>query len=207
MKDVMMENISTDMQVDARNRIALAYLCLVREGRFLNLKEEQKLKLIRETINFGDAVARGIENEFATTEPRKIAGMLGLKVVGDEGGMYGSLLKRSELKPRSKEIIIYRDSLNKLMREVSTLDLSDRIMKLLIAHELFHYFEHTRYGSTSRRIKVTKWKFGPFSWSIRLKGVSEVAAHAFAETLLEIKESPVVFDYMTYILYSSRGRC
>jgi len=195
-------NNQNNAALDNRNRFALAYLCLARDAKFLKAPEVERLKLIKSVLSFGDSVARGIVNEFGTNEPREITQKLGLKVVGEDSGSLGSLLKRSEYRPKRKEIVIYRDSLNKLMKEVAADDLSDRLMKLLIAHELFHFFEHTSYGSIPSRFNVSRWEMGPVSLKAEVPAVKEVAAHAFAETLLGIKQTPLVFDYLTYMFYS-----
>jgi hypothetical protein len=195
-----------EVPVDDRNRLALAYLSLSRDKMFFRMSEKKRLKLIQSVLSFGDSVARGVENEFGTSDPREITQVLGLQVIGEDRGIQGSMFRRSEYRPRSKEIVIFRDSLKQLMREVATEDLSDRLMKLLIAHELFHHFEHTRFGPISSRFKVKLVGVGPLSFNIKLSPVGEVAAHAFAETLLDIKQSPMVFDYLTYIFYSGRRR-
>jgi len=189
--------------VENRNRIALAYLTLARDKKFFKLPEEKRIELIQSALSFGDSVALGIENEFSSTDSRSIAQMMGLKIIGEDGGKNGTLLKRSEYRPKTKEIIVFRDSLGQLMREVAAEDLSDRIMKLLIAHEIFHHLEHTRHGATSNRFKVNLWHMGPISYTVKISNVSEVAAHAFAEKLLDIKLTPEVFDYLTYIFYSA----
>jgi len=202
----MISEETQNISIGNRNRIALAYLCMARDKRFLKLTELERIKLIHGALSFGDSVAKGVENEFGTTEPREIARLMGLRVIGEDRGIQGTLLKRSEYRPKTKDIVIYRDSLNQMMREVAAEDLSDRLMKLLIAHELFHHLEHTRFGPTPERLKIHKWSLGPIEHVVKIRTAGEVSAHAFAETLLDIKQSPMVFDYFTYIFYSSRGQ-
>ena len=194
------------ISLDNRNRVVMSYLSLSRDRRFLKLTEAQRVDLIGQVLDFGDSIAGEIRGEFGTNDPRVIVEDLGLKVVGEDKGIRGNLLKRSEYRPGRKEIIIYRDSLNQLMNEVSAEDLSDRLIKLLIAHELFHHLEHVRLGSLQKKFRMLKWKFGPISFHVQIRLVSEVAAHAFAETLLDIKQSPMVFDYLTYMFYSGRKK-
>ena len=192
--------------LDNRNRIVMSYLCLARDRRFFRIPEEGRIKLIQSVLEFGDELAEKIRTEFGTSDPRRIVEAMGLKVVGADKGKRGTLLRRSEYRPGTKEIIIYRDALNELMREVSAVDLSDRLLKMLIAHELFHHLEHSRLGSVPKRFRVALWKLGPLTRYLKMRRVSEVAAHAFAETLLDIKQSPMVFDCLTYLFYSGRKK-
>lgn len=192
--------------IDERNRVLLAYLILSKDRRFFRLSETERLKLIRDILSFGDELAAEVKKEFGTADPRRIVEILGLKVVGEDEGIRGTLLRRSEYRPGAKQIVIYRDSLNLMMKEIKADDLQDRLIKLLISHELFHHFEKIRLRSVPKMFRVERWRLGPLSLGVKVRGVREVAAHAFAETLLEIKQSPMVFDYLTYLFYSARGR-
>jgi len=194
------------VSLDERNRVVLAYLCLSRDRKFFKVSEAQRLKLIDSLFSFGAQVAEEVKKEFGTDDPRRIVEMMGLKVVGEDRGIRGTLLKRSEYRPARKEIAIYRDSLNQLMKEVAAEDLSDKLIKLLLSHELFHHIEHTRRLSIPKMFKMTWFKLGPLSLNVKIAATSEVAAHAFAQALLNIEHSPMVFDYLTYIFYTSRAK-
>ena len=201
-----MEEERAELPLEERNRVLLAYMNLSKDKKFTRLSEEKRIKLIRFILSFADSCAGGIKEEFGTADPRRIVETMGLKVVGEDGGIRGSLVRRSEYRPGTKEIVIYRDSLNQMMKEVKAEDLQDRLIKLLIAHELFHHLEKIKLPSVPKMFRVEKWRLGPMSLGVKIRGVREVAAHAFAEALLEIKHSPMVFDYLTYIFYSGRGR-
>jgi len=190
--------------IDDRNKVLLAYLTLSRDKKFFKISEQDRLKLINAVQDFGSGLARDIKKEFGATDPRRIVEMMGLKVIGEDRGIRGTLLTRSEYRPRAKQIVIYRDSLNQLMKEVASEDLSDKLMKLLIAHELFHHLEITRKLNIPRLFRIKRWSLGPITIFVKIRAVSEVAAHAFAEELLDLKQSPMVFDYLTYIFYSGK---
>lgn len=199
-----MEEQKNSGLIDDRNKALLAYLTLSRDKKFFRISEADRLELITSVQAFGEGLAKEIKQEFGTSDPRRIVEMMGLRVVGEDKGIRGTLLKRSEYRPREKQIIIYRDSLNQLMKEVATEDLSDKLMKLLIAHELFHHLEITKRLSIPKRFRAKRWSLGPLGIFVSIRATSEVAAHSFAEELLDLKQSPMVFDYLTYIFYSGR---
>lgn len=184
-----------------RNRIALAYLELARDKIFQKLAEEEKNKLVKEVLAIGDEAAGWVSTEYGTDDPRKIAVKMGLRIFGEEK----KSLRRSEYRREKKEIAISRKFHEKLLREVQSKELLERLLKLVVAHELFHHLEAERIGEVYRRYKFKVWKFGPFMREKYIKGLSDVAAQAFTQTLLGLEISPQVFDYLTYILYTLKS--
>ncbi|MBU0687186.1 MAG: metallopeptidase family protein [Candidatus Margulisbacteria bacterium] len=188
--------------ISQRNRIAFAFMELARDKTFQKVSSEKKLELIQNALDVGDQVAVWIHSEHNTRDPRKIAERLGLKVFGEDKGMVAGKVKRSEYRHESREIVIFRDTLERLMSEVDSKELSERLLRLLVAHELFHHLERTQVGEVSKKFMITAWKFGPFERKREIKKLSDVSAHAFTQSLLELDFSPLVFDYLTYTLYT-----
>jgi hypothetical protein len=183
-----------------RNRIALAYLELAKDKLFRKIPEAEKMKLIEAVLAVGDEAARRAVKEYGTSDPRKIAEKMGVRVLG-EGKP--SLL-RSEYRREKKEIAVSRRFHEKLLREVESKELSENLLKFIVAHELFHHIEADRLGVVYRRYRFRVWKIGPFSREKYIEGLSDVAAQAFTQTLLGLDISPTVFDYITYMLYTRR---
>ena len=181
--------------IKERNRISLAALELMRDKNFHKISPDERLNLIAECLKIGEEVADWIVAEFGETDPRKIAEKLGAKIFGVESGER----KKSEYRKKEKEIIIFRDTLKRLTSEITVPDLSERILRFLVAHELFHHIENVKIGPVYKRFKFP----GKFGFSFYIKGLSEVAAQAFTQKLLSIEFSPQVFDYLTYILFTS----
>jgi hypothetical protein len=175
-----------------RNRIALAYLELARDKVFQQLPEEEKNRLVKEVLAVGDEAASWVKAEYGTDDPRKIAVKMGLKVFGEEK----KNLSRSEYRHERKEIVISRKFHEKLLREVRSKELSERLLKLVVAHELFHHIEAERIGQVFKRFKFKVRQIGPFVIEKFIKGLSDVAAQAFTQTLLGLEVSPQVFDYL-----------
>jgi len=188
--------------IDERNRLALAFLELNKDKLFKKLPEEEKLRLTKEVLSIGDEIAKWIVTEYGTNDPRKIAVNMGVKVFGedfrkkkkDKGTIY---------RKEKREIVVYRDYHEQLLREIKSPELSENLLKFLVAHQLFHHLEHDRIGYVYKRFKFPAFKLGPFKSEKHIEGLSKVAAQAFTLTLLDLKISPQVFDYLTYILYTS----
>ncbi|OGC07890.1 hypothetical protein A3F86_03100 [candidate division WOR-1 bacterium RIFCSPLOWO2_12_FULL_45_9] len=185
--------------IGERNRITLAYMELARDKTFQRLSEEQKLHTVREVLSIGDEVAGWVLAEYDTNDPRKIASKLGVRVFGEDRGKK----KGAEYRKGKNEIVVYRDFHEKLVREIKSAELSDHILKFMVAHELFHYLEISRVGQIYKRFKFNGWRLGPYKKDRYIKGLSDVAAQAFTLSLLGLEISPQVFDYLTYILYTN----
>jgi hypothetical protein len=188
-----------DKAIVERNRLALASMELAKDKVFQKLPEDQKQKLIKEVLAIGDEVASWIVAEYGTKDPRKIASKLGVKVFGADRGR----TKRSEYHNERKEIVVYRDFHEKLLREVKSTELSENLLKFVVAHELFHHLEMDRIGEVYKRYKFEAWRLGPYVRESYIAGLSNVAAQAFTHSLLGIEISPQIFDYLAYMLYTN----
>jgi hypothetical protein len=185
--------------IGERNRLALAYMELARDKTFQGLPEEQKTGLVKEVLAIGDEVAGWVVAEHNTNDPRKIATRLGVRIFGEDRGH----TRRSEYRREKKEIVVYRDFHEKLLREVKSPELSENLLKFVVAHELFHHLETNRIGEIYKRYKFKAWQLGPYVQEKQIRGLSNVAAQAFTQSLLKLEISPQVFDYLTYILYTN----
>ncbi len=185
--------------ISERNRIALAFMELAGDRTFQGLPEERKLELVHEVLSIGDEVASWVVAENGTSDPRKIAARLGVRIFGADCGK----ARGAEYRREKKEIVVYRDFHEKLLREVKSTQLSEHLLKFVVAHELFHHLELNRIGEIYRRYKFETLRFGPFAVRKYIRGLSDVAARAFTQTLLGLEISPRVFDYLTYILYTN----
>lgn len=186
--------------IEERNRIALAYLELAKDKTFQRLPEEEKNRLVKEVLAIGDEAASWVAAEYGTDDPRKIAVKMGLRVFGEEK----KDLKRSEYRREKKEIVISRRFHEKLLREVQSKELSDRLLKLVVAHELFHHLEAERIGEVYKRYKFKAWQIGPIAADKTIRALSDVAAQAFTQTLLGLEVSPQVFDYLVLTSFTNR---
>jgi len=190
----------TSGAISDRNRIALAYLVLAGDKTFQPLPEEEKNRLVKEVMAIGDEAASWVAAEYGSNDPRKIAVKMGLKIFGEEK----KDLDRSEYRRAKKEIVISRKFHARLLQEVQSKELSERLLKLVVAHELFHHLEAERIGEVYRRFKFRVFQLGPLLIERTIKGLSDVAAQAFTQSLLGIEVSPQVFDYLVLTSFAAR---
>jgi hypothetical protein len=185
--------------VNENNRISLAFMELAEDKTFQRLPEEQKMSLVKEALSIGDEVASWTVAEYGVRDPRKIAAKMGVRIFGENRGKG----RGSEYRKKNKEIVVNRSFHEKLMREVKSSELSEHLLKFVVAHELFHHLEVNRVGEVYKRYKFEVWRVGPYAREGHIKGLSNVAAQAFTQSLLGIEISPEIFDYLTYVLYTS----
>ena len=202
-KKVKEEDRSANKAIGERNQVALAYIELARDKTFQKLSEEQKFKLVKEVLDIGTEVADWVLSEYGINDPRKIAAKMGVKVFGEEQRGRGRV-KGSEYRKEKKEIVIYRNFHERLLREVRSRELSEHLLKFIVAHELFHHLEVNRIGEVYKRFKFPVWKIGPYVKEGYVMGLSDVAAQAFTQRILGLEILPETFDYLTYILYTNR---
>ena len=191
----------TATAISERNRVTLAYLVLARDKVFQQLAEDEKVRLIKEVQAIGDEAAGWVAQEYASDDPRKIAVKMGLRVFGEDRDAGGT----SEYRREKKEIVISRKFHEKLLREVQSTELSERLLKLVVAQQLFHHIEAERIGEVYKRFKFKAFQLGPFIREKVIKGLSDVAAQAFTQTLLKLDVSPQVFDYLVMTSYSGKS--
>jgi len=181
--------------IKERNRIALAFLQLKKEKNFSRIPADKRIDLINEVWSVGENLASWAMAETDETDPRKIAEKLGVVIFGADRGN----LKKSEYRKKEKEIVIFRDALERLTSEIVVPELSEKILRFLVSYELFHHLENTKTGFIYKRFKFPL----RFGFNFYLKSLSEVAALAFTQKLISLELSPQVFDYLVYILFNS----
>jgi hypothetical protein len=189
-----------------RNQLAFAFLELAGDRTFQKLPDEKKLAFIQGALEIGEGAAVWVMAECGQDDPRRIAEHFGLKIFGEDKGIGSQKMKRSEYRPDKSTIVIFRDTLERLMGKVASKDLSDRLLRFLVAHELFHHLEKIKIGCVAERFQVTTWRFWRWEKKRSIPKLSDVAAQSFTQSLLSLDFSPLVFDYLTYILYADLKR-
>lgn len=112
------------------------------------------------------------------------------------------------------EIIVYADSLEGMRRvsrevlaeprETSRPSNPEADLKLLIdihlAHEFFHFLEYRDGAFTNERLeRIEVFRLGPYTKKASVAQCSEIAAHAFCKTLLNLPCLPNLLDYVYLI--------
>jgi hypothetical protein len=69
------------------------------------------------------------------------------------------------------------------------------LQDVFVAHELFHHAEATRTEPpVARRYRPTLFRIGRWHWRTGIAALAEIAAGAFAQTLLDLPCHPGVLD-------------
>jgi len=148
----------------------------------------------------GAATARALRQRFACS-PLEIADALGVPVETiDDDPLVGRLWRFAEYRERPARIKLYRRGLAPLDRMVIG-PLAEQLLgratprDVFIAHELFHHLEATRPDTPiAQRFRPTLFRIGGWRWRTGIAALSEIAAGAFAQVLLDLPCHPRVLD-------------
>ena len=166
------------------------------EGKFTSA---QKDAYIAAANRCGAEWARRLAAQYGSRDPWRLAQALGLKVhtpAMPTGG--GQVLFAQFAEP--DEITLFTDCLEQAARLGPVLPGRDELAAILLAHELFHAVELQNPAIYTRTETVELWR-KPFSNRSRLLCLSEMAAMAFAKTLLDLSWSPYVLDVLLVYPY------
>lgn len=177
------------------------YLELTRDFFFYKIPVNLHRKIVETATSIGRETVGKIVEETRVTNPWRIAECLGLEIsIVSQENVIGNLLIRSEY-IHPKTIRIFKQSIEQLKEVISRFELeelfpNESIFDLHVAHEIFHCLEKTRIGVLSEQYSVERFRFGPLCFKIRVRAISEIAAHTFARTLTSVKVPPSVLDYI-----------
>lgn len=88
---------------------------------------------------------------------------------------------------RDAEVLLKRENCDKILEE-------KEIREILLAHELFHWYEYKRKDLPTQQKYITTFKIGKFANRSKIVTLSEIGAMAFAKELLQLKYSPYILD-------------
>lgn len=125
----------------------------------------------------------------------------GAKVVFvDEKKRDGEQLIRAQYEPKPPIIYIYRPSIEQMERfflKSGYRIQQEDLIALHVCHEWFHHLEETETGRTDQKLpKVTVRKVGPVSFKRSIEKTREIAAHAFTQTVMDLKWYPMLLDVL-----------
>ena len=128
----------------------------------------------------------------------------------DDDPMVGSLWRFAEYRPRPPRIVLYRRGIAPLDRALVD-SLAERLLgratpqDVFVAHELYHHAEAIRSEiPIARRYRPTLFRIGSWHWRTGIAALSEIAAGAFAQSLLDLPCHPRVLDFIAADAISGR---
>jgi hypothetical protein len=199
-------------EIAAASPEALGLTMLEADVHARRLDRPTQLAAVRCALADGTATAKALRVRFPDLAPQGIAHALGVPVETiDDDPMVGSLWRFAEYRARPTRIVLYSRGLAPLDRVAKT-PLSMQLLgpatpqDVFIAHELFHHAEAIRPDvPIARRYQATLFRIGGLSWRTGLPALSEIAAGAFAQGLLDLPCHPRLLDLLALDAISAQA--
>jgi hypothetical protein len=177
---------------------------LVLEGDLHGRRLERSAQhaAVADALADGAATARDLQARFPGRSPEGLARELRVPIEAtDDDPLVGSIWRFAEYRPRPPRIMLYDRGLAPL----ETLLVGTMATRLLghatprdvyIAHELYHHAEAIRSEvPIARRYQPTLFRIGNWHWRTGVAALAEIAAGAFAQSLLDLPCHPKVLDF------------
>lgn len=175
---------------------ALSNSILAEDATFQRVPPGVRSALVDAVLSEGRMRAESVSLDLGT-DPWTIAQRLGVAVVeSDADASFGSVVVFAEYSRRPPTITLYRTAIEEMNHDLAALGLlgilgaEDR-RSVFLAHELYH---HLARGAPrppfSCTYRVTLLQLGRWRWTSRIASLEEIAAGAFAQTLLGLKLHP-----------------
>ena len=167
------------------------------------LDRATQLAAVRDALADGAATAETLRARYPDLAPHEIAAELDVPVVEtDDDPLVGPLWRFAEYQERPTRIVLYSRGLAPLDGAIAG-RLAVRLLgqatprDVFIAHELFHHIEATRSDTPiARRYQPALFRIGGWQWRTGIAALAEIAAGAFAQSLLDLPCHPRVLDLL-----------
>jgi hypothetical protein len=179
----------------------LGLAMLQRDPHAWRLDRATQLAAVHDALADGSNTAQAQRERFFGLAPQQIARELGVPIeLSDDDPRVGSLWRFAEYTPRPARIRLFGRGLAPLDRALAG-KLAQQalgraaLQDVFVAHELFHHAEATRAEPPiARRYRPTLLRIGRWHWRTGIAALAEIAAGAFAQTLLDLPCHPGVLD-------------
>jgi hypothetical protein len=176
------------------------------------LDRATQLAAVRDALTDGRRTAEVLRERFAGLTPRQITYELGVSIeASDDDPMVGSLWRFADYRQRPACILLFSRGIAPLDR-VLVGGSAERVLgratpqDVFVAHELFHHVEAIRADPPiARRYRPTLLRIGRWHWRTGIAALTEIAAGAFAQTLLDLPCHPRVLDLVALDVISANG--
>jgi hypothetical protein len=168
------------------------------------LDRAAQLAAVSDALADGAATARDLRKRFPTLTPQEVAREFRVPIeTTDDDPMVGSIWRFAEYRPRPPRIMLYNRGIAPLERELANF-LAKRVLgratprDVFVAHELYHHAEAIRSEiPIARRHQPTLLRIGNWRWRTGVAALAEIAAGAFAQSLLDLPCHPYVLNVVT----------
>lgn len=162
------------------------------------LKDEEKRELILEANQCGSEQALKLKKEFGERTVKEYADLLKIRIVREDSEGSDNYIVFAKFNYPDKATI-YSGNVKKVEKLIEENEMGELlgnvdIESMLLAHEMYHYFEEGDKDIYTKTKKIELWKLGPVRYKSRLAALSEIAAMSFARELLNLDYNPYLFD-------------
>ena len=179
---------------------ALSDSLLADDAMFRRVAPAARSALVEAALSEGRTCAGSVSLDLGT-DPWTIARRLGVVVVeSDADASFGSVVVFAEYTQRPATITLYRAAIEQTNRYLSAarergiLDLED-CRPVFLTHELYHHLVCSApQPPFSRTYRMTLLRLGRWRWTSRIASLEEIAAGAFAQTLLGLTFHPRLIE-------------
>jgi hypothetical protein len=191
---------------------ALGLAMLQADPHALRLDRASQLAAVSDALADGTAIATDLKERFPTLTPQQIAGELRVPVeTTDDDPMVGSIWRFAEYRSRPPSIMLYSHGIAALegtLVDNLAIELLGQatLQEVFVAHELYHHAEATRSElPIARRYRPTLFRIGKWQWRTGISALAEIAAGAFAQSLLDLPQHPKVLDFLAVDVIRKRS--
>jgi hypothetical protein len=186
-------------EIAAASPEALGLAMLRADPHGWRLDRATQLAAVSDALADGAATAQDLRKRFPVLTPQEVACELRVPIeTTDDDPMVGSIWRFAEYRPRPPHIVLYDRGIAPLERALAG---SERLLgqatprDVFVAHELYHYAEAIRSEvPIARRYQPTLFRIGNWRWRTGVAALAEIAAGAFAQSLLDLPCHPYALN-------------
>jgi hypothetical protein len=182
---------------------ALGLAMLRDDPHAVRLDRASQLAAVADALADGAATAADLKARFPVLTPQGIARELRVPVeTSDDDPMVGSIWRFAEYRSRPPCIMLYSRGIALLegtLNDGLATELLGRatLQDVFVAHELYHHAEAIRSEvPIARRYQPTLFRIGKWRWRTGIPALTEIAAGAFAQSLLDLPHHPKMLDFI-----------
>jgi hypothetical protein len=188
-------------EIAAASPEALGLAMLRADPHGWRLDRAAQCAAVSDALADGAATARDLRKRFPVLTPQEVAHEFGIPIeTTDDDPMIGSIWRFAEYRPRPPRIMLYDRGIAPLERVFAN-SLATRLLgratprDVFVAHELYHHAEAIRSEiPVARRHQPTLFRIGNWRWRTGIAAMAEIAAGAFAQSLLDLPHHPCVLN-------------
>jgi hypothetical protein len=181
----------------------LGLLMLQADPHAWRLDRSTQLAAVSNALADGISNAESLRARFPDLAPEQIACELRVPVEAtDSDPMVGSIWRFAEYRPRPPRIMIYSRGLAPFERSLPGSQAAQFLGRatprdVFVAHELYHHIEAIRPDvPIARRYRPSLFRIGNWHWRTGIAALAEIAAGAFAQSLLDLPCHPKALDFV-----------